>query len=244
MIDTPTLAELTTRPSVLTTDVDASAPIIGRYPDFASATPSSAASFDGWIDDFRVYGEALSDSEIATLATPPPLPQVLTFTANPQNRVPAGSTATLNWTTKDAETLTLDPGGIDVTGLTTFAVTPTTKTTYTLTAADSNGVSDSKSVTLSIGETPFPNVIVFFLDDFGWADWQQNGAPTGSVFHETPHMNRLAAEGRYFPNGYASTPVCSPTRGALMSGQAPAFNKLTDWISGSGDAGKPIREAE
>jgi len=64
------------------------------------------------------------------------------------------------------------------------------------------------------------------------------------VFHETPNMNRLASEGIYFPSGYASTPVCSPTRGSLLTGQSPAHNKLTDWISGSGDSGKPIREAE
>ena len=57
-------------------------------------------------------------------------------------------------------------------------------------------------------------------------------------------MNQLAAQGMYFPNGYASTPVCSPTRGSLLTGQSPALNKLTDWISGSGDAGKSIREAE
>lgn len=209
-----------------------------------SVVPGAGVGFVGRIDDFRVYGEALTEGEIATLAVPPPLPQIVEFTANPQNRVPSGSTVTLYWTTEDADTLTLDPGGIDVTGLTTYDVTPTVKTTYTLTASDNNGATDSKSVIISVGDTPFPNVIVFFLDDFGWADWQQNGAPTGSVFHETPNMNRLAAEGRYFPNGYASTPVCSPTRGALMSGQAPAFNKLTDWISGSGDNNKPVREAE
>lgn len=210
----------------------------------SSATPASALGFDGWIDDFRIYDSALTNAEIVNLAEPPPLPTIVEFAAAPQNRVPAGSTVTLSWTVEDATALTLDPGGIDVTGLATYDVTPTVKTTYTLTAADDSGRSDSETVTLSVGDEPFPNVIVFFLDDFGWADWEQNGAPTGSVFHETPNMNRLADEGRYFPNGYASTPVCSPTRGALMSGQAPAFNKLTDWISGAGDAGKPVREAE
>ncbi|BCX49700.1 hypothetical protein HAHE_36080 [Haloferula helveola] len=210
----------------------------------SSTTPSSALGFDGWIDDFRIYDSALTDAEIANLAEPPPLPTILEFAASPQNRVPAGSTVTLSWSVEDSTVLTLNPGAIDVTGLTSYAVTPTAKTTYTLTAADDTGRSDSETITLSVGDTPFPNVIVFFLDDFGWADWQQNGAPTGSVFHETPHMNRLAAEGRYFPNGYASTPVCSPTRGALMTGQAPAFNRLTDWITGAGDTGKPVREAE
>ncbi len=93
------------------------------------------------------------------------------------------------------------------------------------------------------GAKPSPNVVIFFLDDFGWADWQQNGAATGSDFYETPNMNRLASEGLYFTSGYAPSPLCSPTRGALLCGQSPALNKLTDWISGSGDKGKPIREA-
>lgn len=205
----------------------------------------NAQGFNGLLDEFKAWDTALSTAQIITLAKAPPVPTILSFSATPQNRIPSGSTATLTWEVEDAEALTLNPGNIDVTGLTTFSVTPTTKTTYTLTASSTTTDQvDSASQTLAVGDDPFPNVIVFFLDDFGWADWQQNGAPTGSVFYETPNMNRLAAQGLYFPNGYASTPVCSPTRGALMTGQAPAFNKLTDWITGSGDNGQPVREAE
>lgn len=209
-----------------------------------SATPSSAAGFDGRIDEFRAWDSALSAAQIRELAEAPAVPTIVSFTASPQNRVPSGSPVTLEWSTENATTLTLDPGGIDVTGTTSRVVNPTTKTTYTLTASDGNHPDAVDSVTLNVGAEPYPNVIVFFLDDFGWADWEQNGAATGSVFHETPNMNRMAAEGMYFPNGYASTPVCSPTRGSLLTGQSPALNKLTDWISGAGDAGKSIREAE
>jgi arylsulfatase A-like enzyme len=106
---------------------------------------------------------------------------------------------------------------------------------YTLTATDAED---------DLNKQSSPNVLVFFLDDFGWADWQQNGADTGSVFYETPNMNSLASEGMYFTSGYASTPVCSPTRGSLLTGQSPAYSKVSDWISGSGDAGRPVREAE
>lgn len=225
--------------SAVLLDTAASAFAIG-----SSATPQSAAGFDGWIDDFQVFDLALTDAQIAKIAERPPIPSIFDFRASPQNRVPAGSMVTLSWETENADSLTLNPGNIDVTGLVEFEVTPESKTTFTLTASDNSSQSTSATLTLSVGEEPFPNVIVFFLDDFGWADWQQNGAPTGSIFHETPNMNRLAREGRYFPNGYASTPVCSPTRGALMSGQAPAFNKLTEWISGAGDAGRPLLQAE
>lgn len=210
----------------------------------SSAAPNSAASFDGLIDEFRVWGSALTNVQIAGLAERPPLPTIVSFAASPQNRVPSGSDVELTWVVENATSLTLNPGNIDVTGITSTTVNPVAKTTYTLTASDGTNPDDQKSVTLSVGDSPFPNIIVFFLDDFGWSDWQQNGAPTGSVFHETPHMNRLADEGVYFPNGYASSPVCSPTRGALLTGQSPAYNKLTDWITGAGDAGKSIREAE
>lgn len=210
----------------------------------SSATPGAAQGFDGLLDEFRIYNSALQFGQIRDLAEAPPRPAILTFQASPQNRVPANSSVTLSWTTENTTSLILDPGGIDVTGQTSLVVTPSEKTTYTLTASDNVPLSASQALTVATGEEPFPNIIVFFLDDFSWSDWEQNGASTGSVFHETPNMNRMASEGVYCSNGYAATPVCSPTRGALMSGQAPALNKVTDWISGSGDNGQTVREAE
>ena len=59
-----------------------------------------------------------------------------------------------------------------------------------------------------------PNVVIFFIDDLGWADIGANG----STFHETPHIDRLAKEGVNFKDSYSANPVCSPTRAALMSG--------------------------
>lgn len=209
-----------------------------------SATPNTAAGFDGWIDEFKVWGSPLSEQQILKLAEAPPMPEITSFYSSPQNRVPSGSDVTLEWSVEDAKKLTLNPGGIDVTNSRSIVVNPETKTTYTLVASDGDNPDASSSLTLSVGPEPFPNVIVFFLDDFGWADWEQNGEPTGSIFYQTPHMNRLADGGLYFPNGYASGPVCSPTRAALLTGQSPAYNKLTDWISGSGDRGRPILEAE
>ncbi|MBK1827312.1 sulfatase-like hydrolase/transferase [Haloferula rosea] len=210
----------------------------------SSATPASALGFDGYLDEFMAWDSALTGIQIQELAEAPPVPTIVQFSASPQNRVPSGSAVTLSWTTENATTLTLNPGMIDVTGLTSTVVNPTEKTTYTLTASDGTNLDATDEVIINVGAEPYPNVIVFFLDDFGWSDWEQNGASTGSVFHETPNMNQLAAEGMYFPNGYASTPVCSPTRGSLLTGQSPAYNKLTDWISGAGDAGKSVREAE
>lgn len=208
------------------------------------ASSSSAAGFDGFLDEFQAFDLALPAGNIRELAERPPVPTIVSFAASPQNRVPAGSAVTLSWEVENTTSLILNPGNIDVTGQTSLVVNPNVKTTYTLTATDDSLNSAEEDVTLTIGDEPFPNIIVFFLDDFGWSDWEQNGASTGSVFYETPRMNQMATEGMYFPNGYASSPVCSPTRGALLSGQAPAFNKLTQWIPGSGDSGQPIREAE
>jgi arylsulfatase A len=61
-----------------------------------------------------------------------------------------------------------------------------------------------------------PNFIVINVDDLGYADI----APFGSVVHRTPHLDRMAAEGRRLTSHYAAV-VCSPSRAALMTGCYP-----------------------
>ncbi len=73
---------------------------------------------------------------------------------------------------------------------------------------------------------PQPNIILILLDDYGWRD---TGC-YGSTFYETPHLDRLAAEGMRFTDAYAACPVCSPTRASLMTGKYPARVGVTDWI--------------
>jgi arylsulfatase A len=73
-----------------------------------------------------------------------------------------------------------------------------------------------------------PNVVFILIDDMGWAD----GGCFGSKFYDTPHLDRLAAEGMRFTDAYASCAVCSPTRAAILTGKAPARLHLTDWIPG------------
>lgn len=62
-----------------------------------------------------------------------------------------------------------------------------------------------------------PNVIFFLVDDMGWMD----SSAYGSQYYETPNMERLAREGIRFTDAYAS-PVCSPTRASILTGQYPA----------------------
>lgn len=60
-----------------------------------------------------------------------------------------------------------------------------------------------------------PNIVFILADDLGWTDL----GCQGSEYYETPHIDRMAAEGVRFTNGYSCGPNCQPTRAALMSGQ-------------------------
>ena len=73
-----------------------------------------------------------------------------------------------------------------------------------------------------------PNVVFILVDDLGWTDL----GCYGSTFYDTPHVDRLAESGVRFTNGYAASPVCSPTRAAIMSGKNPVRLQITDWIPG------------
>jgi arylsulfatase A-like enzyme len=63
-----------------------------------------------------------------------------------------------------------------------------------------------------------PNILIFYLDDMGWA---QPGAYGGKLA-PTPNMDSLAANGVRFTNGYSSGCVCSPGRVGLMTGRYQA----------------------
>jgi arylsulfatase A-like enzyme len=61
---------------------------------------------------------------------------------------------------------------------------------------------------------PRPNIVFILADDLGYTDLAVNG----SSYYETPHIDRLAAQGVRFTN-YHNCQNCTPTRAALMSGQ-------------------------
>ncbi len=69
-----------------------------------------------------------------------------------------------------------------------------------------------------------PNIVLIFSDDQGYADvgcyWQPR--PDGAFPKiETPHLDRLAADGVRFTDFYTAAPVCTPSRAALMTGCYP-----------------------
>lgn len=87
-----------------------------------------------------------------------------------------------------------------------------------------------------------PNIILILTDDQGWTHTSHRADPdipeSKSDFFETPNMDKLAASGIMFVEGYAPNPICSPSRNSLMFGQNGArhiYNKDADWYKKTGD---------
>lgn len=59
-----------------------------------------------------------------------------------------------------------------------------------------------------------PNIIFILADDLGYGDL----SCYGQTRFKTPNIDRLAAEGIMFTNHYSGSPVCAPSRSALMTG--------------------------
>lgn len=66
-------------------------------------------------------------------------------------------------------------------------------------------------------QQPRPNLIYIVCDDLGYADLGCYGGREADFGAVSPHIDRLAAGGVKFTQGYANSPVCSPTRFALIT---------------------------
>ena len=72
-----------------------------------------------------------------------------------------------------------------------------------------------------------PNIVVVFIDDMGWGDF----SCFGNKDAQTPHIDRLAKEGLRFHQFYVNSPICSPSRVAISTGQYPQQWKITSYLS-------------
>ncbi|HEX3601302.1 MAG TPA: sulfatase [Lacipirellulaceae bacterium] len=62
-----------------------------------------------------------------------------------------------------------------------------------------------------------PNIVIIFIDDMGYADI----GPFGATAYKTPHLDKMAKEGRIFTDFHSATAVCSASRAGLMTGCYP-----------------------
>ena len=69
-----------------------------------------------------------------------------------------------------------------------------------------------------------PNVVVIVIDDLRWDELQCTGHP----YMKTPHIDRLAREGASFTRAFHTTPLCSPNRASLLTGQYASRHGIID----------------
>lgn len=74
-----------------------------------------------------------------------------------------------------------------------------------------------------------PNIIFVFLDDLGYGDLPLYGN-SGVA---TPHIDKLAEEGLVFDQFYVNSPICSPSRVAVTTGQYPLRWNITSYLADS-----------
>lgn len=80
-----------------------------------------------------------------------------------------------------------------------------------------------------------PNIIVILADDLGYAD---TSADPGGRF-PTPNIDRIAQEGVRFADGYATAPVCAPSRAGLLTGR---YQERFGFEYNDGGAARALRE--
>jgi arylsulfatase A-like enzyme len=70
-----------------------------------------------------------------------------------------------------------------------------------------------------------PNIVIILADDFGYGDGSAYGGP-----EPTPNLDRMAREGTRFTQAYVASPICSPSRCALITGQHPGRWRITSFL--------------
>jgi len=90
-----------------------------------------------------------------------------------------------------------------------------------------------------VKENSRPNVVLIYLDDSGYGDYEHNGNPT----IKTPNITDLKQSGINFTQFYVTSPACSASRYSLMTGRYPGRSGLGSWVIGP-QAQKHIHDNE
>lgn len=83
-----------------------------------------------------------------------------------------------------------------------------------------------------LADSALPNVVLIYVDDLGYGDL----GCYGSEINDTPHIDQLATRGMRFTDFYSASPVCTPSRAALLTGGYPGrvsfdtFGNNNSWV--------------
>ncbi|MEX0321520.1 MAG: sulfatase-like hydrolase/transferase [Puniceicoccaceae bacterium] len=91
-------------------------------------------------------------------------------------------------------------------------------------------------ITVSLHSAQQPNIVVVFIDDMGWGDF----SCFGNTEATTPNIDAMADEGLRFHQFYVASPICSPSRVAISTGQYPQRWQITSYLArrkGNNDRG-------
>jgi len=72
-----------------------------------------------------------------------------------------------------------------------------------------------------------PNFVVILIDDLRYDEFGAGGHP----YMKTPHIDRLAQEGALFERAFHTTPICSPNRASIVTGQYASRHGIIDNVA-------------
>jgi N-acetylglucosamine-6-sulfatase len=75
--------------------------------------------------------------------------------------------------------------------------------------------------------TEHPNVLVILVDDLRFDEFGAGGHP----YMKTPHIDRIAHEGVHFTRAFHPTPICSPNRASILTGQYASRHGIIDNVA-------------
>src|SRR5438094_7341614 len=82
-----------------------------------------------------------------------------------------------------------------------------------------------------------PNIVLIYADDLGYGDLGCYGSAIS-----TPNIDQLSREGMRFTHFYSASPVCSPSRAALMTGRYPSRVGVPRLLAPTDTYGLPMAE--